>query len=73
MTCDYCGDEIGNFYTATGNHVVCQDNATKYDALIEAVRGLVSYRDRVGPLNFQLEKADDFIHMMRVELEKVQP
>lgn len=30
-----------------------------------ACNGLVKYRDRVGPLNFQLEKADDYIFLMR--------
>lgn len=40
--------------------------------LIEAARGLVDYRRRAGPLNFQLEKADDFIFQMSVALEEVE-
>ena len=35
-----------------------------------ACRGMVDYRDRVGPLNFQLEKADDFIRLMRLAIEE---
>jgi hypothetical protein len=34
-----------------------------------ACRGLIEYRDRSGSLNFQLEKADDFIRLMRIALE----
>ena len=37
--------------------------------IIEAARGLVDYRRRVGPLNFQLEKADGFIRRMSDALE----
>ena len=36
----------------------------RYAALVDAARGLVEYRDSVGALNFQLEKADDFITAM---------
>jgi hypothetical protein len=36
--CDYCNDknQDGNFYTATGNHVACQD-AYKLQARLEAL------------------------------------
>jgi hypothetical protein len=34
-----------------------------------ACHGLIDYRDRNSALNFQLEKADDFIHQMRIALE----
>jgi hypothetical protein len=35
--------------------------------LFNACNGLVKYRNRVGPLQFQLEKADDFIR----EIERI--
>ena len=34
----------------------------------KAAEGLVEYRRSAGPLNFQLEKADDFINAMRIAL-----
>jgi hypothetical protein len=37
--------------------------------LLAACAALVAYRDRVGPLNFQLEKADDFINRIRAAIE----
>ena len=39
------------------------------ERLQAACQGLIDYRDRNSALNFQLEKADDFIHQMRVALE----
>ena len=42
----------------------------KYDALEQAARGLVEYRDH-NVLNWQLEKADDFINAMRRVLDGV--
>jgi len=39
--------------------------------IVRAVNGLVEYRKR-NTLNFQLEKADDFIRIMRNELEGLQ-
>lgn len=39
--------------------------------LLEACEGLVNYRDTAGPFNFQLEKADDFIRLMRLTIAKV--
>ena len=35
--------------------------------LLEACKGLIAYRDH-NVLNFQLEKADDFIRMMRIAI-----
>ncbi len=40
----------------------------KVERLQVAAAGLVAYRDAVGPLNFQLEKADDFINALRTAL-----
>ena len=37
-----------------------------------ACKKLIAYRDSYGPLNFQLEKADYFIHLMRIAVEKVE-
>ena len=31
--CDYCGGGLGEHYTATGNHVVCEDSAKLRSAL----------------------------------------
>lgn len=44
-----------------------EENA-KREAVIEAARGLLEYRKRSGPLNFQLEKADDYLRIMRESL-----
>lgn len=41
--------------------------------LKQAAQGLVEYRRRVGPLNFQLEKADDYIRMMENILDRDGP
>lgn len=38
--------------------------------LLAACEALVEYREHVGPLNFQLEKADDFIRMMKQAIAK---
>lgn len=35
----------------------------------EAARGLVEYRKQAGAINFQLEKADHFINLLRIETE----
>jgi len=47
-----------------------QSLQAKYDALEQAARGLVEYRDH-NVLNWQLEKADDFINAMRRLLDGV--
>ena len=38
-------------------------------ALQASCQELIAYRDRVGALNFQLEKADDFINLIRYALD----
>lgn len=38
--------------------------------LLTAGRGLIAYRDRVGPLNFQLEKADDHFNQLRAAIAR---
>jgi hypothetical protein len=38
--------------------------------LRKAAQDLLDYRKRVGPLNFQLEKADDFLREIRLALEE---
>lgn len=43
----------------------------KNEALREAAAGLIAYRDAAGPLNFQLEKADDFIERLRAALPAI--
>lgn len=35
------------------------------DELVRLCEALIAYRDRVGPLGFQLEKADDYIWSLR--------
>ena len=35
------------------------------ERLREACRGIIDYRDRISPINFQLEKIDDYINLMR--------
>ena len=36
--------------------------------MLEALKAFVEYRDRVGALGFQLEKADDYIRDMRAAI-----
>jgi hypothetical protein len=36
--------------------------------LSKAAQGLIDYRRRAGPLNFQLEKADDFLREIQLAL-----
>lgn len=38
--------------------------------LLEVCEKIVDYRRRTGPLGFQLEKLDDFIHMAKVAISK---
>lgn len=38
--------------------------------LLAACQGLINYRDRNSALNFQLEKADDWINLMRAAVDK---
>jgi hypothetical protein len=69
-----CGqaDENGMYYTETGNHVLCQDQATLNERIAEfekVARGLVEYR-RMNTLNFQLEKADYWIDQLATLLPK---
>lgn len=40
------------------------------ERLREACQMLIAYRDTAGPLNFQLEKADDFINLIRAALAR---
>ena len=42
-------------------------------AMLEAAKKLVDYRNRVGPLNFQLEKADDFIRELEAAIAAAHP
>jgi len=49
-----------------------QPTPRPWEDLLEACKELIAYRDRNGPLNFQLEKADDFIHRMRVAVDKAE-
>ena len=42
--------------------------AVKY--LLAACKKMVEYRDRAGPMGFQLEKADDFFAMARKAISK---
>jgi len=39
-------------------------------ALQDTCQKLIAYRDQAGALNFQLEKADDFINLMRAGLDE---
>ena len=41
----------------------------RYEQIEKAAQALVEYRRRVGPLNFQLEKADDFINEIKKALK----
>lgn len=43
--------------------------SSKWKELQAAAAELVAYRQSAGPLNFQLEKADDFIRRLRSALE----
>ena len=52
---------------------MCRMSSGAGDAnkVLEAARGLVEYRRQAGPLNFQLEKADDFINRMKNALDEM--
>lgn len=39
------------------------------ERLRKAARDLLEYRERAGPLNFQLEKADDYLREIAAALE----
>lgn len=41
------------------------------NALVAACKDLVEYRKRISPLNFQLEKLDDYIRAVEIALEGV--
>jgi hypothetical protein len=38
--------------------------------LVEVIKNFIAYRDAVGPLNFQLEKADDYFYLLRTTIAK---
>ena len=44
---------------------------TNAPAMLEACEQLLSYRDRAGALNFQLEKADDYLRIIRAVIARV--
>ena len=49
----------------TDYNIHVDEIAAERDELLNAIRRLVNYRDSVGALSFQLEKADDYINRMR--------
>ena len=49
----------------TDYNIHVDEIAAERDELLDAIRRLVNYRDSVGALSFQLEKADDYINRMR--------
>ena len=57
--------EIAKVYRQ--NLEIWQERATN---LREVCKGLIDYRDRNSALNFQLEKADDFINAMRATIAR---
>lgn len=40
--------------------------------LLAACKALIAYRDAAGPLNFQLEKADDFINALHAAIARAE-
>ena len=42
------------------------------EMILITARALVDYRKRVGPLNFQLEKADDYIRSLSDSLDALE-
>lgn len=50
-TCDYCHNEIGEFYDETGNHVVCQDDAAEYAKLANDYVAVIKANAEVASLN----------------------
>lgn len=61
-----------------GNHwsVIGQAEFARFSAEVErlatAARRLIAYRDAAGALNFQLEKADDFINELRAAIARAE-
>jgi hypothetical protein len=65
--CDYCGDDEGNFYTETGNHVVCQQMADAVELVKQAQIQL-----RATQINWQedcLFRCDDLLTGALAKLE----
>ncbi len=62
-----CVERIRDHVRSVAGQVIARRKAEQQrDALLVACEKMINYRDRVGPISFQLEKADDFIHPMRV-------
>ena len=58
--------------TTAAQAEVIKAQRANLDALRMSCQKLIAYRDR-NTSNFQLEKADDFIYMIRTALEGVEP
>lgn len=61
---------IAHTIRADAAYIVLACNA--YPALVEALKGIVKYRDSVGALGFQLEKLDDYLNIARAALAQAQ-
>ena len=78
--CKRCNEKIdgvGWYSNDDWYHLECWDQSlfdrlqardAVFSDLLTACKRLIEYRDSAGPLNFQLEKADDFMKLMRVAI-----
>lgn len=64
-------EELKNFtpWFVRPSEQALASGAGEDDRLTEVCRALVDYRKRAGPLNFQLEKADDYLREIELILE----
>lgn len=69
MICPRCGEIVSS--VAADEELIRQRDAARQqaEALAKACQKLIDYRDRAGAVNFQLEKADDFIRRIREALD----
>lgn len=49
---------------------IIEELKTKLDNIAAACHKLLDYRKRSGPINFQLEKADDYMRMIAAAIDR---
>lgn len=71
--CPICCEQIydsKNDFTIE-DHIDMVHRKPVLDELLTATEGLADYRKRIGPLSFQLEKADDWIGRIQICLDQL--
>jgi len=65
------GQELAIVTGETGKLAANAGLFAESPAMLEACEQLLSYRDRAGAINFQLEKADDYLRAIRTVIARV--